>query len=137
MANEKQDNNDGTVWAIVDSGTRRLMGRVPAHTIVGTISPVLVKEAVELQCELTHFPTQRGLGEMYTPSMHPVDFEDGPVDILVCIANLRFLADTPDCGARYFSLRDNLLAELQRARLQRLGITEASELPKGGLILGH
>jgi len=137
MANENQNNNDGTVWAIVDSGTRRLMGRVPTETTVGTTAPVLVKDAVELQCELTRIPTPNGLAEMYTPAMHPVDMEDGPVDVLVSVANLRVLDALPDGGARYFSVRDNLLRELQRARMQRLGIVEASEMPKGGRIIGH
>lgn len=137
MANEDKNNNDGTVWAIVDSGTRRLLGRVPADTTLGDRSPVLVQEAFELQCELTRIPTPNGLAEMYTPAMHPVDMEEGPTSVLVLIANIRFLEAFVDGGARYMTVRENLLRELQRARLQRSGISLASEMPKGGPIIGH
>ena len=135
MANENTDKLRGTVWAIIDSGTRRLLGHVPEETSPGDV--ITVYDAVELQCELLRVPTPQGMASMYAPEAHPVDAEEEPISIQVLVANIRKLNDMRDGGSKYLQMYTHLSEALQQSRLRRLGIETASELPKGGIIDRH
>lgn len=135
MANENERDSNGLVWAVVDTGTRRLLGLVGPNTMPGDLTTVA--QALELQCQLIHVPTPQGMAEMYHPSMHPVDLEDDPVTLQVQVANIRFLDKMGDKGARYHALREHLLQQLLQARAQRSGLDLTGQMPKGGLIRGH
>ncbi len=148
MANEDKGSNDiELVWAIVDSGTRRLMGRIAPLTFCEEgglkfrrdVTPCTVHDAVQLHAAptLIAIPVQtpRGvqmqLQEVYQPSCAPIDGEDAAVDIDVLhIANIRLFSEMQDKGARYIVMYNHLLAALLEARAQRAGIVPAQSIPK-------
>lgn len=131
MEKQDDDNDGGRVWAVIDTGTRRLLCKVQQDLAYPT-SVCNVYEALELQCDLVRLPSPQGIAELYHPSLKPVDLEDGPCDVHVCIANVRFLSRMSDNGARYMAMRENLLQALVNSRAQRAGILPASQMPKGG-----
>ena len=103
---EKRKDDATYVWAIVDSGTRRLFGRV-SQVFVDRWNEApqdsqlscRVHEALELSNELffigmrkePHAPTGvvPQFGEQ--PLMRPLDFEASPVTLVVLVANLRVI----------------------------------------------
>lgn len=142
MANEDStSNNRNLVWAIVDSGTRRLIGRI-AEPIQ---APCIVYDAIELSCHILGIPVpvQTPQGTMlqiqapYQVEGKPVDLEvDSAVNIAVLsIANIRLFSEMADKGEKYRAIYDRTMAAMLQARAQKAGLQLSSQIPKkGGLI---
>jgi hypothetical protein len=126
---EREDNNAAElVWAVVDSGTRRLIGKV--HPAVKPSEIVTVEEAVELDCTITNLPGPQGQTvAVYSPSMKPIDIEKEPVKITAIVQNVRFFKDMRDRGQRYHAMYDNLLEQLEEVRARAAGIHRARGMP--------
>lgn len=115
-------NNEATVWAVVDSGTRRLVGQVPKETKPGDI--VTVHEAFELNADVTRLPAgpQGQTAALFSPSMVPVDIEREPVDVLCLVANIRFFSDMKSRGREYEMMYQDLIDQLVQARARAANI---------------
>ena len=125
---QQTDDSTGTVWAVIDSGTRRLVGKVVPQLAAGDVAEV--QEAVEMDAAVTRLPGPGGqMAVLYSPSLIPVDAEDGPVTIDVVIANIRYFTRMADKGNRYTLMYDNLLASITESRAKRAGISLASQMP--------
>lgn len=125
---EREDNDaTGLVWAVVDSGTRRLVGKVLPKTTPGDV--ITVEEAVELDCTITNLPGQQGPIAVYSPSMKPVDVEREPIKVLALVQNIRFFHDMKDRGRRYGMMYDDLLNQLEEVRARAAGIQRARSMP--------
>lgn len=135
MANTNEEHDNGLVWAVIDSGTRRLLGRVKRE-IAFPGGSGKVQDATELQCQVINLPTPQGLAEMYHPTMKPVDLEEGPTEVMAIFSNIRLLEEMQDKGASLMQLRENFLQMLLNARAQRAGILPAKQMPKGGNFIG-
>lgn len=134
MDEQKQaDGNDsGLTWAIVDSGTRRLVGMILRGVATGEV--VEVTQAVELESSVTRLPAgpQGQLAHLAAPIMVPVDSEETPVAITVLAHNIRYFEYMADKGQRYEMMYNSLQAQLLQMRARRLNIEPAHEMPRGG-----
>jgi hypothetical protein len=137
IKNEAPSNNDGTVWAVVDSGTRRLVCRIGDgcryhKAQAGDVATVY--DAFELHCAPIRVPTPQGiLHAAYDPVLLPLDLSNAPVTLTVHIENIRRFSEMEEEEARaYSSMRENLLTGLLRARAQSANLTLAKSLPNEG-----
>lgn len=134
----EREDNDATepVWAVVDSGTRRLVGKVPIDTVAGM--RVTVEEAVELDCNITNLPGPQGTVAVYSPSMKPVDIERSPVKIEALVQNIRFFPEMKDRGQQLELMYQDLLEQLDEVRARAAGIQRARSMPRppGGGFVG-
>ena len=141
---EQNADDDKLVWAIVDSGSRRLVGRIAPMRIyeedgialTRDVVPCVVYDAIELHCNAVLIPAMTpqgpGLQEGYQATCTPVDHEVGTVDVTVYqIANLRLFADMEDKGVRYKALYDRVLAAMLHERAKIAGIQAAQTIPQG------
>lgn len=131
---EKQQNNEhpDLAWAVIDSGSRRLVGRIPPGLAPG--DKAHVEEAVELDVGCTRLPAgpQGQVATLYSPSMVPIDLEEGPTYIDVVISNVRYYADMNDRGRRYEEMYGQLMDQMVQARARRAGLSMANSLPQQG-----
>ena len=130
------DDTRGLTWAIVDSGTRRLVGMVPDTPIYPGDS-ILVREAVELETSVTRLPGQNGQPvSIIAPTMIPVDVEEDPVDIFVLVHNIRFFKNMKDQGRQYEMIREQLMNQLTQLKARRAGIEIIQSIPRNPSGLG-
>jgi hypothetical protein len=113
------DNIERTVWAIVDSGTRRLVGRIREGVKPGDVDTVC--DAVELDANKRFFPT-----------LVPIDAERGPVDVMCLVASVRYFTDMKLHGAEYKVAYKDLIDHLARARDVAANLATIREAPVGG-----
>lgn len=125
---QQSDNDDGLVWAVIDSGTRRLVGRTTKHATPGSV--LTVHDAVELDTTVTRLPSPTGqLANLYSPSMIPVDVEEDVVDIDCVISNIRFFSGMKDKGRRYHQMYESLMDQIKQSRAKAAGITLEKSMP--------
>lgn len=135
MANENNNqNNDGTVWAIVDTGTLRLLGKIPDSLVVGHV--VDIEDALILQCLLVPVQLPTGqIAEQMIQRFLPVDGARDSVCIRGLIQNVRYLSDMPDKGETFLEkhaqFKDMLTQGAAQDRARAAGIELVSSLPKG------
>jgi hypothetical protein len=140
MEIEKNGHSSDHLWAVVDSGTRRLVGKLADLAFNADSSrlseAITVHEALTLHCQSIKVMTPQGPGYLYEPNMTAVDGADDAVDITVRPSSIRRFSEMDDNERNaYKAMRENVLENLQRNRLARLGITQASQVPKGGLLV--
>lgn len=132
---EQKSNNGGDTpglsgWAIIDSGTRRLVGQVEGgYASVGEVAKI--HKAVELEASITRIPMQQGIANLHQPIMIPIDLEDHPVTITVMIHNIRWFHEMEDKGKSYMHMYSMLEKQMTQERAKKAGIEIAQRIPPG------
>lgn len=141
MENETQVSDDiPFVWAIVDTGTLRVLGRIakcsiPGHTTI--IKDALIIRRMTLPILQPTGPNQIStVGMQLVPQCEPVDAEEGPTTLLGVVHNIRFFEDMRDKGDKYKMLYDNCLDMITKSHAHAAGIHLAPSMPKGGGLIG-
>jgi hypothetical protein len=115
--------------AIVNSGSRRLICKVPANAKPGETHNLI--QCYELRSDMMPVPVAPGqIGLSFRTIVVPIDIEEDPVNILGIIHNIRFLDDLPDKGQKYMNMISDYEHIMMQNKAGRAGITMASSLPK-------
>jgi hypothetical protein len=124
--------SSGHRWAVIDSGTRRLVGQVLPPVSLG--GQIVVSNAVELETSITRIPHPQGLANLGQPIMIPLDLEDRPVTIQVLVNNIRWFDEMEDRGRSYLILYETLENQMVQERAKKAGLEIAKtkiQAPRG------
>lgn len=130
---EKQpdQHNSDIAWAVIDSGSRRIVGKVPLN--LGPGDMCRIEEAVELDVSVTRLPAGPNgqTAALYAPSMIPIDLERGPITISALIHSIRYFSEMPDRGRSYEAQYCSLMDQIVEARARAAGLETAHSVPSG------
>ena len=115
--------------AIINSGSRKLIGELDSRdSKPGDV--VTVYGAHELRSDMFLVPTQQGPITITQNNIVPLDSEEDPVDIYVCIDNIRWFDEMGDKGLKYDNMVSQFEEIMMQNRAQRAGLTMARSVPK-------
>jgi hypothetical protein len=115
--------------AIVNSGSRKLIGELDSRdSKPGDI--VMVYKAYELRSDMFLIPTPQGPITITQNNVVPLDVEENPVDISVCIDNIRWFDQMEGRGQKYENMIASFEEVMMENRAQRAGLTTARNVPK-------
>jgi hypothetical protein len=115
--------------AIVNSGSRKLIGELDSRdSKPGDV--VKVYGAYELRSDMFLIPTPQGPITITQNNVVPLDAEESPVNISICIDNIRWFDEMEGRGQKYENMIAGFEEIMMQNRAQRAGITTAKAMPK-------